>query len=83
MNTLSPDCAQSLAVAAAFTAGAVLGLLAFDGIVWLLIGNTATVSHAMSLLGVANRWLPWVWCASGYLVVTGLAVHFWGWPGRW
>jgi hypothetical protein len=77
VTPIPPFACVSLAVAFAFVMGAVVGLCALDWVMWKLLGNTATVSHAMWLLGANYRWLPWAWVAGGVSVTLGLAWHFW------
>ncbi len=75
---MNPQCALSLAVAAAFTVGGLFSLLAFDTIIYWLMGHTATVSHGAWALGERFRWLPWAWTAAGVGLTLFLRVHFWG-----
>ena len=79
---MPPHAALSLAVALSYTLGAALALILFDGVVWLLLGNTATVSHGMYQLGRGRPWVPFVWLALTWGASLFLCWHFWWepWP---
>lgn len=81
--TPNPHCLLVLAVAVALTAGGVLSMLALDGLVWALLGNDCTVSHAMWLLGRARAWMRCGLLLAGFGGTVGMYHHFWGWVKPW
>lgn len=78
-SPLTPQSVQAVAVMVALTVGAVLGSLAYDGVLMALRGHTATISHGMAGIGQLYPWFPWVWTCGLIAVVLFLAWHFWGW----
>lgn len=75
---MTPQSAQSVAILAGVLAAGVLGVLAYDLVVYLLDGHTATISHGLYELGRCRPWVPYAFVAASLALAVFLAWHFWG-----
>ncbi len=80
---LSRTAIQSFGLFLAMIVGALAWILTYDGVVFKFLGHTATMSHAMYYIGLANKWLPWTFMLGGFGLVIFLTWHFWGLAFIW